>query len=1126
MNSPVKRPKRRILALALALPAALFAAAALAEDSAMGAGTRLASGSKVAAEIGNTFSVPPNDDFDDYIFDGYRGQTATITVAKGKSGNLIPSVELYRPDGSLVEILDGAKIVPAPGPSPKVSKTSKITFKLDATGVWTVRVRGQFPSVKVIGDNPLTPDDPDTPIVENKETFYYTFDYGTNGANRTTGQYSISLKATAAPGVAAKNFVDDASDQYRFELSATGGATIAGAFKFSGGAPTFVSMKDPSGKDVTGFVNSITTSTKAITIKPFVLPNDSPLGTYVLTFQANPDTVAFKTSFASKLVLPKGTKPLKATFDREEPFIVSVNPAEGGTGSTMTLTVGRALDTHGNGTPRVFIGKAELLNVVLTNNNATIQGKVPAGLGNGEVFDVTLWSSAGQAAVKSKSFRVVPPPAVSSIDPIVGTAAGGFPITITGSNFNTATLGMGIRIDGGLVPVAITAVTTTSITFTAPSWPPGPVQFGVTDTRTGQTANLPLNSFTFTETAQINRITPALVPTLGGEPMFISGANFKNTDQIFLETGPNTGDYNLNTIFNRFDAVTPGTGSHTLLTSSFVNDRLHTFTAPPRSAIGDIRVRIMDATNFTTQPRTYAYFSFADFSSRIALPGGSDQFDAATTAVADFDNDGDMDLFLARVGGTSAASSSQTRVLRNDGTGRLTDVTTGTNGVMPATLADDDWRADRIQVVDINADTYPDIVIVTNSTTIPAAMKSHVRFLINERRSATLAVTERAFRDRTLDLAPPTKVMAKLYGSGGQTPDDWRGMDMFVGDIDANTANPPEIVITHDETKDDIYVGCAPYCASPFASFYTYSFYWGGTRAFVWDKNARGGLGRYKFDYNFFPRKAGVTVPVFNPPPGVTIKTCQTNECRGKFPPFVGQKLAVGILDDDGKPDFVVASNKTVSQNGGTISSLQVALNKFNPADGAGVTDMTPKLTLMSGDYRAEAIAIGQPGYPDGNAYGVIGLARAASSGTTVMKFLRYKPSVISGDAGDFEDITAAVLPPVTGADRFQSSAMQFIDVDGDGDQDFVSVANVAVGSSQDPSLRVWRNEAIGGKVGVFRESLRPLLSTITTASEHFEGDCLAIGDLDKDGGLEFVVTLKSPGTRTGPLTRAVTTDR
>ena len=41
--------------------------------------------------------------------------------------------------------------------------------------------------------------------------------------------------------------------------------------------------------------------------------------------------------------------------------------------------------------------------------------------------------------------------------------------------------------------------------------------------------------------SRIGRATPSLVPTLGGETIFISGSNFAATDEVYVETFPRGG---------------------------------------------------------------------------------------------------------------------------------------------------------------------------------------------------------------------------------------------------------------------------------------------------------------------------------------------------------------------------------------------------------------------------------------------------------------------------------------------------------------------------------------------------------------------------------------------------------
>src|SRR6185369_10874864 len=101
-----------------------------------------------------------------------------------------------------------------------------------------------------------------------------------------------------------------------------------------------------------------------------------------------------------------------------------------------------------------------------------------------------------------------------------------------------------------------------------------------------------------------------------------------------------------------------------------------------------------------------------------------------------------------------------------------------------------------------------DILLVSNDNSVLPGGRSHVRILINEAQSGGTP-TGRVFRDRTTSLFP---------GPRGGGYDNWRGLDMWVGDIDKGAATaPPEILIVHKDTKQELDVTCSPYCASPFA---------------------------------------------------------------------------------------------------------------------------------------------------------------------------------------------------------------------------------------------------------------------------------------------------------------------
>ena len=96
-----------------------------------------------------------------------------------------------------------------------------------------------------------------------------------------------------------------------------------------------------------------------------------------------------------------------------------------------------------------------------------------ADLPDGE-YDVRVLSSSGQAATSLAAFKVVPPPVVDSIDPTSGSAAGGFTVTIRGSNFSETPNGMIVKYRNRATnqvvarPIRLTSVSATELRFEEP----------------------------------------------------------------------------------------------------------------------------------------------------------------------------------------------------------------------------------------------------------------------------------------------------------------------------------------------------------------------------------------------------------------------------------------------------------------------------------------------------------------------------------------------------------------------------------------------------------------------------------------------------------------------------------
>ena len=1104
--------RRRATGAFLIAGVALASVSALAQDPPLplppppipdglpvGYGVEMASGAKA------TTSISFGEDVDDYVFDGTPGMKLKASLKVSKKSDVHATMVLFRPDGTIVTIEDdGVKLTskedvlvtyrdvdpndPEAGLKDlqaDVPLVTKVKVPIDQTGPWKLRVYAPDAFVNL-------PDD--------------------------MGEYTISTKTGNPKPVSEKNTTPDENDQLVFLLPAKGGATVDFSLAFRGADVTFNGLFSPTGDLVDIPVGDVDTKQgKLVRAKKIAIPEGSRFGDYRVVFDVPAGGTLSKGKFKGKAKFPKIEK-LRGKLDRNEPVVIAseaqpaITPAVGGPGTQVVIRLANAYDSNKpQEDPVVLLNGFELKGPLGAGGPAPkpevteipggflVRGSVPSGIPAG-AFNVIARTGTGQVDVAADAFERVPPPKADDIDPRVGSAAGGYPVTITGSNFIPGQIG--ILIDGADVPVQITAQTTTSVTFTAPPRAPEFVTFGVRDSITQLTDNLTLNSFEYLATPGISRVFPELLSVLGGDTIFVKGSNFSATDRVFMET------------------TTPDVFEE--IFGTFQDQFLHSFAAPVRPK-GVYEVYVRDAQGVRTSgTHEVTYFTFADFTADLGLSGPpeNDLRDAWTTALSDFDQDGDPDLFLGLRGTGGVKTEGHIKVFENDGTGAFTDIT---GDVIPPSTSTDDWRSDRIRVADANQDGYPDIYIATDSETVPAAAASHVRILVSERRSASAPAGDRVFRDKTSTLMAPPRGPGSGYGGSSGTGDNWRALDMWVGDVDRGPAGPPEVLITGKQLFEEIDVLCGNYCSSSVGGA-LYRFYWPAARAFRWDTTKRGGLGQYRFDPNFFPRKSGVLVPIGNPPPGATIPACnQSTPCRGTFTPFSGHTLLVDDLNADGKPDIVVLNDQQVTKEGQAISSTQIAINKFDTSAGSAITDVTEQFMFATTRYGTGTI--GHFGYPDGNAFGSIVLSNPdAADGDPATRIFRFLEPADPDDVASFQDITAQVMPSTTAVDHYQASAVIATDVDGDLDDDLILVAHEAPDTGV-AAFRMLRNNIVANQAGIFGNDYDVLLAGVFSSSgDVFDGTSILVGDLNGDDRKEYIVTRSVPEGEDSQ-TRALTTD-
>jgi hypothetical protein len=198
------------------------------------------------------------------------------------------------------------------------------------------------------------------------------------------------------------------------------------------------------------------------------------------------------------------------------PTVTSVSPASGPAsgGTSVTIT-----GTSFGGAVTVSFGP--MLSTSFTVNSATqITALAPPGTAG--AVDITVSTQFGSnSPVAADRYTYLPAPAVSSVAPSSGSAAGGTTVTITGTGFTGATL----VAFGSHPATSFTVNSDTQLTAVAPAGT-GTVDVTVT-TAGGTSATGAADRFSYTATPPsaptITAIGPSSGPTSGGTTVTVTG---------------------------------------------------------------------------------------------------------------------------------------------------------------------------------------------------------------------------------------------------------------------------------------------------------------------------------------------------------------------------------------------------------------------------------------------------------------------------------------------------------------------------------------------------------------------------------------------------------------------------
>jgi len=289
-----------------------------------------------------------------------------------------------------------------------------------------------------------------------------------------------------------------------------------------GAAPTFSHISPTSGPAAGGTVVTLTGSgfTGATSVSFGGVPGTSV--TVVSAGQITAVTPAHAAGVVDVTVsTPAGMVKLAGGFTYVAvPAISGVNPVSGSpAGGTSVVLTG----SNFTGATAVTLGGAAATS--FTVDSATQITAVTPAHAAGAV-DVVV-TTPGGSATASNGFTYIAAPAISSINPTSGPAAGGTSVVLTGSNFTGATA---VTL-GGTAATSFTVVSATQITAVTPAHAAGAVNVVVTTPGGNATAT---GGFTYIAVPAISGVNPASGSPAGGTSVVLTGSNFTGATAVTL----------------------------------------------------------------------------------------------------------------------------------------------------------------------------------------------------------------------------------------------------------------------------------------------------------------------------------------------------------------------------------------------------------------------------------------------------------------------------------------------------------------------------------------------------------------------------------------------------------------